>query len=218
MLYSDSITLAKRFETEMLTELRPSYNIAPSQTIPIVRQEGEKRVVVPVKWGLIPSWAKDTKISYSTINARAETVETKPAFRSAFKHRRCLVPADGWYEWQVLENADHKQPWFITQKDREPLAFAGLWEQWRNPEGESLESCSIIVTEANAFMKSIHNRMPVILAEDTWDTWLSPTNKEPQALQDLLIPYPKNDISAWPVSTLVNSPKHNSPECLIEQS
>ena len=213
-LYSDPFTLARRFEAEALPELRPRYNIAPTQNIPIVREEEGKRRFALARWGLIPHWAKDVKIGYSMINARAETVASKPAFRNAFWHRRCLVPADGLYEWQVIPDSKVKQPWFIALRDREPMAFAGLWERWRNPEGEELESCCIIVTDANELMRPIHDRMPVILAPEDWSAWLEPDAMNAQALQNLLKPYSAEDMAAWQVSTKVNSPRNDSAECL----
>jgi putative SOS response-associated peptidase YedK len=146
-LYNDPFSLAKHFEADASPELRPRYNIAPSQTIPIVREESGKRRFALARWGLIPHWAKDTKIGYHTINARAETVAEKPAFRNAFKYRRCLIPSDGFYEWAAVPGSKTKQPWFIVLRDREPMALAGLWEKWRSPEGEDLEPCSIIVTD-----------------------------------------------------------------------
>jgi putative SOS response-associated peptidase YedK len=190
------------------------YNVAPTQKIPIVREEGEKKRFAIARWGLIPHWAKDMKIGYSMINARAETVASKPAFRNAFRYRRCLIPADGFYEWQVIPGSKAKQPWFIVFEDREPKAFAGLWERWRSPEGEESESCSIIVTDANELMSPIHERMPVILAPEDWDVWLESETKDAQALQNLLKPYPAEDMKVWPVSTKVNSPRNDSVECL----
>jgi len=213
-LYSDPFALAKRFQAEALPALRPRYNIAPTQSIPIVREEGGNRRFALARWGLIPSWAKDMKIGYHTINARAETVAEKPAFRNAFRHRRCLVPADGFYEWQAVTGSKIKQPWFIALRDRETMAFAGLWERWRSPEGEELESCSIIVTDANAIMQPIHDRMPVILASEDWDAWLETDAKDAVGLQGLLKPYPAEGMTAWPVSTKVNSPRNDSVECL----
>ena len=213
-LYSKPKTLVRRFETETIPGMEPRYNIAPSQTIPIVRTEAGKRHFAMARWGLIPSWAKDTKIGYSTINARAETVAEKPAFRNAFKHRRCLIPADGFYEWQAIAGSKVKQPWFIALQDREPMVFAGLWERWRSPEGEDLESCSIIVTEANELMKPIHDRMPVILAPEDWDAWLETDAKDAEGLQNLLKPYLAEGMTAWPVSTKVNSPRNDSAECV----
>jgi putative SOS response-associated peptidase YedK len=215
-LYSDPFTLARRFEAEELPELRPRYNIAPTQNIPIVREESGARRFALARWGLIPHWAKDMKIGYSTINARAETVASKPAFRNAFKHRRALIPADGYFEWQVIPGSKTKQPWFIALRDREPMAFAGLWERWRSPEGEELESCSIIVTDANEIMRPIHDRMPVILAPEDWVAWLEAEAKDAQALQNMLKPYPVEGMVAWLVSTKVNSPRNDSTECLEE--
>ena len=213
-LYSDPFTLARRFEAYAPPELSPRYNAAPSQNIPIVRDEGEKRRFALARWGLIPHWAKDIKIGYSTINARAETVASKPAFRNAFRHRRCLIPADGFYEWQVIPGSKIKQPWLIVLGDKEPMAFAGLWERWRSPEGEELESCSIIVTKANEIMRPIHDRMPVILAPCDWDAWLEPEAKDAGGLQGLLKPYSAEDMAAWPVTTKVNSPRNDSLECM----
>ena len=213
-LYSDPFTLAKRFEAEELPELRPRYNVAPSQYIPIVREEDEKRRFELARWGLVPHWAKDVKIGYHMINARAETVAEKPAFRTAFKYRRCLIPADGFYEWQVKPDSKVKQPWFIVLRDREPRAFAELWEVWQSPEGEDLESCSIIVTDANELMRPIHDRMPVILAPEDWDTWLETEAKDAGGLQGLLKPYSAESMTAWPVSTKVNSPRNETAECI----
>lgn len=213
-LYSDAFTLARQFEANALPELRPRYNIAPTQNIPIVRETGEKRCFALARWGLVPHWAKAIDFGFSTINARSETVASKPAFRSAFRQRRCLIPADGYYEWQTIPSSKTKQPWFIALGDREPMALAGLWEQWRSPEGEELESCTIIVTDANDLMKPIHDRMPVILAPEDWDTWLTPENKDTQALQNLLKPYPSEGIVAWMVSTLVNSPRNDLVGCV----
>jgi putative SOS response-associated peptidase YedK len=213
-LYSDPFTLARRFEADAPPELSPHYNVAPSQNIPIVRDEGEKRHFALARWGLIPYWAKDIKIGYSTINARAETVASKPAFRNAFRHRRCLIPADGFYEWQTIPGSKVKQPWFIALRDREPMAFAGLWERWRSLEGEELESCSIIVTDANEIMRPIHDRMPVILAPEDWSVWLESEAKDEGGLQGLLKPYSAEGMAAWPVSTKVNSPRNDSVECM----
>lgn len=215
-LYSPPSTLARRFETDTVPGMEARYNIAPSQSVFIVRDEGDKRRFALAHWGLIPFWAKDAKIGYSMINARAETVAEKPAFRTAFKQRRCLIPADGFYEWQVLQASKTKQPWFISLKNRDPMAFAGLWERWKSPEGREVESCSIIVTSANDLMQPIHERMPVILAPEDWGTWLAPHVTDSKTLQNLLQPYPGEEMAAWPVSTKVNSPKNDSEECIEE--
>ncbi len=158
-LYTDPIALAKRFQTDNVPELKPSYNVAPSQTIPIVRQENSKRHFTFARWSLIPSWAKEINTGYSTINARAETVAEKPSFRSAFKHKRCLVACDGYFEWQEQANSKVKQPWFITLKDKQPMALAGLLEYWQGSDGSEIESCTIIVTSGNELMQAIHDRM-----------------------------------------------------------
>jgi putative SOS response-associated peptidase YedK len=213
-LYSAPFSLAKHFEAEAPPELRPRYNVAPTQSIPIVREEDGKRRFALARWGLIPHWAKDMDIGYHTINARAETVASKPAFRNAFRYRRCLILADGFYEWQVVPGSKTKQPWFIVLRDREPMAFAGLWERWRSQEGDDLESCSIIVTDANELMRPIHDRMPVILAPEDWGAWLETEAKEAGGLQCLLKPYSAEGMTAWPVSTMVNSPRNDSVECV----
>jgi putative SOS response-associated peptidase YedK len=213
-LYSDPVKLAKHFDAEALYEMPHRYNVAPTQNIPIVREEKGKRRFALARWGLIPHWAKDMDIGYHTINARAETVAEKPAFRNAFRYRRCLIPASGFYEWEVVPGSKVKRPWFIVLRDREPMAFAGLWEKWRSPEGDDVESCSIIVTDANELMRPIHDRMPVILAPADWDAWLEMEAKDAGGLQGLLKPYSAEDMTAWRVSTMVNSPRNDSAECL----
>ncbi|ESS71672.1 hypothetical protein MGMO_93c00300 [Methyloglobulus morosus KoM1] len=213
-LYTDPLALAKRFQTDNVPDIKASYNVAPSQTISIVRQENSKRHFAFARWGLIPSWAKEINTGYSTINARAETVAEKPTFRSAFKHRRALVICDGYFEWQEQANNKVKQPWFITLKDKQPMALAGLWEQWRGSDGSEIESCSIIVTSGNELMQNIHDRMPVILPNQHWESWLATDNTDTNGLQTLLTQYPSEQMTAWPVSTVVNSPRHNTEECI----
>lgn len=213
-LYTDPIALAKRFQTENAPDWEASYNVAPSQIIPIVRNEHDRRRFAPARWGLIPSWAKDLKIGYSTINARAETVVEKSSFRSAFKHRRCLVPVDGWFEWQEIEGQKTKQPWYITLSDQQPTALAGLWERWQGQDGSEIESCTIIVTSGNELMQPIHDRMPVILPKADWEQWLDCKNTDAKGLQAMLTQYPSEEMVAWPVTTLVNSPKHNTENCI----
>ncbi len=214
-LYADPRQLARRFEAEPLPDLPPRYNVAPSQNIPILRREGEGRRFALARWGLLPSWAKDIHFGgYSTINARAETVAGKPAFRSAFRHRRAIIPASAYYEWRAIPQVKLKQPWAIALKDHEPMGFAGLWEHWQGPEGEVLESCCIIVTDANELTRPIHDRMPVILDPADWDTWLDPESPDTVALQSLLKPYPPEAMTVWPVSTKVNNPRYDAPDCL----
>lgn len=196
-LYGDPRSFARHFAAELPPELPPNFNVAPTRAVPIVHLEAAGRRCTLARWGLVPAWAKDVKLGYSTFNARAETVAIKPAFRSAFRQRRCLIPADGFYEWQALPRTQRKQPWFIARQDRAPLAFAGLWERWTGPGGDTLDSCCIIVTDANALMRPIHERMPVILDPADWDAWLAP---DPAARQSLLRPYPHDDLAAWPIA------------------
>lgn len=190
--------------------LEPRCNVAPSQRAPIIRraQDGHRQLAM-LRWGLIPAWAKDTAISYKTINARAETVATAPSFRAAFKVRRCIVPASGFYEWQ--KDGTRKQPYLIEADDESPLSFAGLWERWEHGP-EPIETFTIITTEPNELLAPIHNRMPVILAPEDFDVWLEP--KESPIAQALLRPYPAELMRAVPVSTRVNSPKNDDPAVL----
>jgi putative SOS response-associated peptidase YedK len=189
--------------------LRPRYNIAPTQDVLAIRlNEAGQREAVDLKWGLIPRWAKEDNFSFSTINARAETVASKPAFRDAFKHRRCLIAADGWYEWQEI-GPKQKQPYRFTFNPEAPLAFAGLWERWERPE-KVIESCTIIVTEGNELTKRIHDRMPVILDPENFDAWL-----DGSAGVELLKPYPAARLTYYPVSTAVGNVKNTGAD-LIE--
>jgi putative SOS response-associated peptidase YedK len=191
--------------------VRPRYNAAPTDELPVVRLDKEgNRELAMLRWGLIPSWAEDPKIGYSTINARAETVATKPAFREAFRKRRCLVPADGFYEWE--NTRDGKQPYRITLKDGEPFAMAGLWEWWRRGE-QRIESFTIIVTTANELSRRIHDRMPVILHPHTWDAWL--TAKDAETPTVLLQPYPASQMTIYPVSKRVGNVKNDDPELIL---
>ena len=199
--------VGRLFEVAERPNLPPRYNIAPSQEAPVVRADAAGgRVLAPMRWGLIPSWAKEAKIGYRMINARAETVAEKPAFRSAFRHRRCLVPADGFYEWRKLGAT--KQPYRITRADGVPFAFAGLWERWRAPDGAVIDSFTIITTVANDLLRPIHDRMPVILDPADFGPWLEAGGVE------RLVPYTDAKLEAVPVSTRVNSPKHDDPACI----
>lgn len=187
-----------------------SYNVAPSIDVPVVRlnAEGERECIL-MRWGLIPCWAKDAKIGYKMINARAETVATKPAFREPFKRRRCLIPANGFYEWHKTGSV--KQPYYIRPKDGSMMALAGVWDAWKNPQAERIHSCAIIVTDANERVAPLHERMPVIIARDAFDSWLSGT---PQDAAALLMPYPAGEIEAFAVSTYVNKPKNDGLRCI----
>jgi putative SOS response-associated peptidase YedK len=165
------------------------------------------------RWGLVPSWASDLSIGYKLINARSETAPSKPSFRSAFRQRRCLIPADGFYEWKKT-GAKHKQPYHIHLKDGSVFGCAGLWEHWQSAEGEVVESCTILTTEANALMKQLHDRMPVILPPADHDRWLDPLAKDMAALQALLVPYPDEGMIATAVSSYVSNARNEGPKCM----
>jgi putative SOS response-associated peptidase YedK len=209
--------IAEVFQVAEVPPLTPRYNIAPTQSVSTVLQtpEHSERQFRQLHWGLIPSWAKDPKMGAKMINARAETVAEKPAFRSAFKQRRCLVLADGFYEWKRLERK--KQPYYFRLDDGKPFAFAGLWEHWEGPEGEAIASCTLLTTAPNDLLRSVHDRMPVILHPQDYDLWLDPEVKAPDVLQPLLQPYPTEAMTGYPVSTLVNNPASDRPECVSPQ-
>jgi len=198
-------------DAEVFLDLSPRYNVAPSQDIPAIRVDSQsrERQACLLHWGLIPSWARDKKIGNRMINARAETVAEKPAFRAAFKRRRCLLPASGFYEWQ---RTNGKQPYNIRRADGRALFFAGLWERWEGEEGE-IESCTIIVTQANEAMTRVHDRMPVILDEDRIDPWLDPAETDKARLAELLQPY-GGELEIYPVSQAVNSPRNDGPDLI----
>lgn len=200
------------FDLGEALEWEPRYNIAPTQLVPaVVAAESGARVPRIMHWGLIPSWADGPAIGNRMINARAETAPEKPAFRGAFKSRRCLLPADGFYEWQKLEK--RKQPHCIRLKSGAVFAFAGLWDRWKSPEGEVVESCTILTTDANDVVRALHDRMPVILAAGDYALWLDPKAK-PELLKTLLRPFDAEPMEAYPVSTVVNSPRNETPECI----
>ena len=191
----------------------PRYNVAPSQPVAAVANNG-KNAVEFFKWGLVPGWAKDVSIGNRMINARAESLAEKPSFRTAYKRRRCLVLADGFYEWQLTPGSKAKTPMFIKLKSGEPFAFAGLWEAWHLDQADALLSCTIITTTPNALMEKIHNRMPVILKPEAYPVWLDPSEQTPDKLDKLLKPYPASQMAAFAVSRLVNDPKNDSPDCI----
>ncbi|MSQ47632.1 MAG: SOS response-associated peptidase [Deltaproteobacteria bacterium] len=192
--------------------LTPRYNIAPSQAVfAIIGDEAGNRGGL-LRWGLIPSWAKEAAIGNRMINARAETIAEKPSFRRALQKRRCLIVADGFYEWR--QEGKKKTPIFIRLASRAPFAFAGLWETWRPPDDEAIHSCTIITTTPNTLMASIHNRMPVILTPEAETVWLDRTSTEPETLLPLLAPYPETEMEAYEVALTVNSPRNDSPACI----
>jgi putative SOS response-associated peptidase YedK len=202
---------AKFFSAAVVeTDQGPSYNVAPRQPIAVVMEAGRRRIV-SMQWGLIPSWSKDANIGYKMINARAETILEKPSFKGAFKHRRCLIIADGFYEWR--EEGTRKVPVYIFLKDKGPFGMAGIYETWKSPAGEEIRTCSIITTAANEFMKKIHERMPVIIKREDESTWLSDKSDE-QALIGLLKPYRASQMQCHEVSAAVNSPMHNAEDCI----
>jgi putative SOS response-associated peptidase YedK len=204
--------LAEAFGVSEVSVISPRFNIAPTQNVLALRlNDQHHREMALLKWGLIPSWSADPKIGNQMINARAGTVAEKPSFRSAFKKRRCLVVADGFYEWK--KDGQHKQPYFIHLKSDQPFAFAGLWEYWKKAD-TPIESCTIITTDANALMADLHDRMPVILPKDAAEVWLDESVEDAEALKSLLVPYPDDDLEAYPVSTVVNSPKNDVAECV----
>ena len=192
------------------------YNVAPSQDVPVVlvRPGQAQRTCALVRWGLIPSWASDASIGNRLINARSETVATKPAFRAAFRQRRCLLPADGFYEWKGI--GGKKQPYLICVGEGRPMAFAGLWEKW-DCDGQTIESCTILTTEANERIRPLHERMPVILPKEDHGVWLDPTVKDSGVLQALLRPFPAEKMSFYPVSQVVNNARHDHPGCVERQ-
>ena len=211
-LIADLGDLAQRFEFDGTDfSYDPGYNIAPTESVLTVRNVGGREAAF-MKWGLIPFWAKDPKIGTRMINARAETVAEKPAFRNALKKRRCLVLADGYYEWQ--KSPVGKRPYRIIMKSGEPFAMAGLWETWKDPQGNVVPSCTIITTTSNDFLALIHNRMPVILPREYEDLWLDMDIDDGAALTQMLIPSPDDVLDAYQVSTLVNYARNNGPEII----
>ncbi|MEJ5254054.1 MAG: SOS response-associated peptidase [Acidimicrobiales bacterium] len=191
--------------------LEPSYNVAPGNDVYAVLEEGEHRRLEPLHWGLVPRWARDPSVGNRLINARAETLAEKNAFKDAFRKRRCLIPADGFYEWRREPGKKAKQPYFIRRRDGEPMAFAGLWEFWRSagaPE-DGLRSCCIITGEANEKVRPVHDRMPIILPPSAWDAWLDPNEDDLELLGRLLVPAPASLIELYPVSTDVNNVRND---------
>ncbi len=217
-LFSSPERLAELFGLAEPPRLAPRYNIAPTQPVAIVRADAQTqaREWALVQWGLVPSWAKDLGMGSRLINARAETVAEKPAVRAAFKRRRCLIPADGFYEWQRTDKG--KQPYFVHLRDGSPFAMAGLWEFWEGPDGSALESCTILTTGANELMAPLHNRMPVIVAPEDYQDWLTidldRERDRASLLHHLLRPFPAEAMDAYPVSTYVNSPRNEGADCI----
>ncbi len=206
--------LADIFGVTVLRDLSPRYNIAPSQPVPIVRATATGgRYLSFVLWGFVPHWAKDLSSGNRLINARCETVHERPAFRIAIRARRCIIPASGFFEWAATPAG--KSPHYVTMRDGSPLAFAGIWNSWKTPEGESLETCVILTTAANSLMAPLHDRMPVILHPTEFDLWLDRATNNPDKIQRLYQPYPAEQLQEWEVSTLVNSSDNETPESIV---
>lgn len=205
--------IARMLGMDVDLALEPRYNIAPTTEVLACRMEtpGEK-ALARLRWGLVPHWAKQAEGGYRMINARAETVAGKPAFRGPFRKRRCLIPADGYYEWKSVDG--RKQPYYFSMKDQRPFCFAGLWDRWRPAEGEPLETCTIITTGANALGAPVHPRMPVILPPDAYDPWLDPRLERAEDVLPLLAPFPADAMTVYPVSTLVNNARVDEPRCI----
>ncbi len=193
--------------------LGPRYNIAPSQQVPVFRRTGPGRSpeITLLRWGLVPNWAKDPSIGNRLVNARAETAAEKPSFRSALRRRRCLIPAEGFYEWQRVDG--RKQPWLIRRRGGGGFAMAGLWEAWRGSAGP-LETFTILTTRPNEVVAPLHDRMPVIVSPESFPLWLDPELQDPEILSSLLVPAPAAELEAYPVSTLVNNPANDDPHCM----
>lgn len=210
--------LARQFELFDPPELTPRYNIAPSQPVAAIRRAADPALAPPrgrelvfFRWGLIPHWARDAEIGNHTINARSESAAEKPAFRGSFARRRCAVLADGFFEWQ--KQGSRKQPFCIVRRDRRPFVMAGLWDEWQGPEGV-VRSCTILTTTANAELRGLHERMPVILADDQLEAWLDPGRTRHEQLAEFLVPWADGELTLYPVSTAVNSPRYDGPDCV----
>jgi putative SOS response-associated peptidase YedK len=207
--------LQEQFEEVKLPEqYAPRYNIAPSQPVLVIPND-KKQTADFFAWGLIPVWAKDPTIGSRLINARGETLAEKPAFRGSYKHKRCLIPADGFYEWKSTPGSKAKVPYYIKMSSGKPFAFAGLWSEWRSPDGSEIRSCTIVTTAPNSLLSPIHNRMPLILQREDYPRWLDPESHSHEGLADLIKPFPAELMQAYPVSTLVNNPENDRPECIL---
>jgi len=204
--------------TRLEASIPPSWNVAPTDDVYTILEADEQRRLDVFRWGLVPGWAKDIRIGARLINARAETVATNNSFKNAFRGRRALIPADGFYEWKPVPGQKRKQPMYVQRADGDPIAFAGLWSEWHGPDrtGEPLHTCTIITTTPNETMAPIHDRMPVILPPSAWDAWLDPANDDTEALGRLLVPAPAELLTVYPVSTAVNYVRNDGPELITE--
>lgn len=215
-IISDPVKMMERFVLdEVPFNLEPRYNVAPGQMVPAIIADKGKRRMGQLKWGLVPSWAQDEKIGYKMINARAETLTVKPAFRNLIARKRCIIPADSFYEWK--QTANGKQPVRILMRSGEPFAFAGLFDTWTRQDGQKLHTCTIITTRPNELVRDIHDRMPVILRGPEHEAiWLDREVCDPELLQSLLVPYDASQMRSYPVSPIVGNPKNDVSECIME--
>jgi putative SOS response-associated peptidase YedK len=210
-----TVRVGQLFDLPNWPETPPRYNIAPGQDLLAVirNRETVARESRTFRWGLVPFWAKDPTIGNRLINARAETVAAKPAFRRPLRERRCLILADGFYEWE--QRGRRKQPWYIRMRDSRPFAFAGLWDRWQPASGEPIETCAIVTTEPNDVVGHVHGRMPAILSPEAYGLWLDPTFQDVEGVQAVLCPFPAEEMVAFPVGTQVNSPAHDSSDLIV---
>jgi putative SOS response-associated peptidase YedK len=206
--------LAEIFGLAELPRIEPRYNIAPTQQVAAIRTlaDNEHRKIAMLKWGFIPSWTKDPSLGHKLINARSESIHEKRAFRQAIRYHRCIIPTSGFFEWEEKEGK--KTPLYIRLKDGSPMCFAGIWDHWKSPEGEVVESCSMLTTSSNKLIEPLHDRMPVILHPQEYALWLDRTITDPEKLKPLYQPYPADLMGMWPVSSLVNSSRNDSPACI----
>lgn len=210
-LHSHPAAIALAFGLSWPPEIHPRYNIAPTQQVPIVRVNATgERELVQVRWGLVPRWARDPSIGARMINARAESVATKPAYGPAFRRHRCLLPADGFYEWRTRADGS-RRPVRVGMKDAGVFGLAGLYERWLSPDGEPLDTCTVVTTAANSLLAPLHDRMPVIVPSAAYDQWLDPATNDPEAL---LVPFPSESMTWWPVSMRVNNVRNDDPACI----
>lgn len=209
-LTAEPEVIQQAFDLDDVPQMRPRYNIAPTQKVPVITGDAPKQLSF-MQWGLVPSWAKDPSIGSKMINARSETLDRKPSFREAFAKRRCLVPVDGFFEWRKDGNA--KYPMYIHLKDRQLFAMAGLWETWKTPEGDVLQTCTIVTAEPNALVKQFHHRMAVILSPESYATWLD-DGTSAEVLKALFAPYSEDQMTAYEVSSIVNNPNNDTPQVI----
>lgn len=216
---SDPVEYAEHFgaAVSVAESLSPSWNVAPTDQVYGIAEHDDRRLLGAFRWGLVPWFAEDLKVGARHINARAETVASKPTFKDSFRRRRCIVPADGFYEWERKESGG-KLPHYLFRSDGSPLALAGLWGSWRDGEGERVVSCTVITTTPNDLVAPIHDRMPVVLSREHWDRWLDPGFEDVSALRAMLVPFDASAMAGYPVSTLVNKVANNYAECIAPLS